>query len=119
MTRFPSFEGLAELVRTSLHVKRSERIDPDTQLLRDLKVDGKRALELLGAIEVHFGIQLSPEIHTRFQEIGSIQAKNESPVVQSLFAGSRQDDNPLTVGRLYKAVLEQLNSTLERPVSTG
>jgi hypothetical protein len=49
--KFPSFEELAELVRVSARLKRNERIDPDTQLWRDLKLNEKQGIELLSAIE--------------------------------------------------------------------
>jgi acyl carrier protein len=115
--KFPSFEELAELVRTSAQLKRSERIDPDSQLRRDLKVHGRHAADLLNAIESHFGIQFPAAIRNDLREAATVRCPDESPVVESLFASLRQDETPWTVGRLYKAVLEQLNRTQEQPLS--
>jgi hypothetical protein len=109
--KFPSFEELAELVRVSARLKRDQRLDPDTQLLRDLRVNGKTGIDLLIAIEQHYGIRLSPEIHKALQEFGSVQCKDadEPPVIQSLFASSGAEDHPWTVGKLYRIVLEELS----------
>jgi hypothetical protein len=109
--KYPSFEELAELVRTSTRLKHGQRIDPDTQLLRDLKVNEKTGVELLIAIERRYEIRLSPEIHNQIQDIASIQCKDadESPVIQTLLGSSRPEDHPWTVGRLYRAVLEELS----------
>jgi hypothetical protein len=111
--QFPSFEELAELVRVSARLKRNQRIDPDTQLLRDLEVNEKQGIDLLTAIERHYEIHLSPEIHNYIDNLGSIQCKDtvESPVIQSLFASSTLEDHQWTVGRLYRAVLEQLSKS--------
>jgi hypothetical protein len=94
-------------------LQRNQRIDPDTQLWRDLKLNEKQGIDLLIAIERHYGIRLSPEIHNHIQNIGSIQCKDtdESPVIQSLFASSTLEDHPWTVGRLYRVVLEQLSQS--------
>ncbi|WP_348263656.1 hypothetical protein P8935_03635 [Telmatobacter sp. DSM 110680] len=109
--KFPSFEELAEVVRVSARLKLNQRIDPDTQLLRDLKLNDKTGVNVLSAIERHYEIRLSPEIHNHIQNIESIQCKDadEHPVIQSLFAPSTREEHPWTVGLLYRTVLEQLS----------
>ena len=111
--KFPSFEELAELVRVSARLKRNQRIDPDTQLLRDLKLNEKTGIDVLTAIEEHYEIRLSPEIHNHIQNVGSFECKDtdEFPVIQSLLVSAKPDEYPWTVGRLYKVVLEQLSKS--------
>ena len=119
--RFPSFEELAELVRTAARLTRNERVDPDSELHRDLKLDGRRAIEVLNAIEGHFGIHLSPEIHHQFENIpsGLSKGSDSSPVLQSLMGTAIREDHPWTVGRLYKAALEELNRTERQTLPHG
>lgn len=73
----------------------------------------KQGIDLLTAIERHYEISLSPEIHNHIENIGSIQCKDAlgSPGIQSLFTPSTREDHPWTVGRLYGAVLEQLSKS--------
>jgi len=46
--RFPSFEQLAEVIRDSAQLRRDKRIDPDTQVFRDLD-----RLERMVLLELH------------------------------------------------------------------
>jgi acyl carrier protein len=117
--KYPSFEELAELVRTAARLKQGQRIDPGTQLLRDLKVNTKTGVELLIAIERRYGIRFPPEIHDHIEEIASIQCKDadEPPVIQSLLGSSRPEGHPWTVGRLYRAVLEELSRVPQSQVT--
>lgn len=109
--KFPSFEEFAELVRSSARWKRNERIDPDTQLLRDLKVNRKTRTDLLISIERHYGIEFPAEIYRTIQDIRSIRCEdaNESPVIQALFALSKPEAPTWTVGRLYRDVLKEMS----------
>jgi len=53
---------LAELIRTSARLGRKQRIDPDTQLSRDLKLNNNGSTEFELQMNGVFGIRLSPEI---------------------------------------------------------
>jgi hypothetical protein len=108
--RFPSFEDLAQVVRDSARLKRDERIDPDSQFLRDLGITGKHWIELLKAVEGHYGIEFKPELYERLQteELARSEDSDESPLIQSLFGSSAFTGHSFTVGQLYKAVLPAL-----------
>ena len=108
---FPSFEELAELIRTSARLGRKQRIDPDTQLLHDLKLNEKQVISVGIAIEQHFGIRLSAEVADQLQDMYAFQSENsdKGPVIQALFAPAESVDHPWTVGWLYRAVLEELS----------
>src|ERR1700739_1184796 len=113
--RSPSFEELAELIRASARLKRDERIDPDTQFLRNLSIAGRHGVDLLKAIERHYGIEFSTEIHDRVQSdrVGGSEDPDESSVVQTLFGNSTQTDKSFTVGQLYRAMLLELSQLPE------
>jgi hypothetical protein len=53
---------LAELIRTSARLGRKQRIDPDTQLSRDLKLNNNGSTVFELQMNGVFGIRLSPEI---------------------------------------------------------
>lgn len=109
--KVPSFEDLAEVVRDSARLKQDERIDPDTQFLRDLNITGKHGLEPLKAVERHYGIGFKPELYEQTQTEGLIRSEDtdESPVIQSLLGSSAPTGHPFTVGQLYKAALQGLS----------
>lgn len=108
---FPSFEEFAELVRTSAGFAPKQRIDPDTQLLRDLRLNEKKAISVGTAIEQRFGIRLSPEIHKHLQDVGSFQYQDsdKDPVIQPLFGSAKSAAHSWTAGWLYRAILEEIS----------
>ena len=109
--RCPSFEDLAQVVRDSARLKRDKRIDPDTQFLRDLSITGKHGIELLSAVERHYGIEFEPELYERMEtgELIRSGGTDESPVIQTLFGSSVPTSPSITVGQLYKAVLQGMS----------
>lgn|GEM_PF-5975273 len=113
--RSPSFEELAELIRASARLKRDERIDPDTQFLRNLSIAGRHGVDLLKAIERHYGIEFSAEIYDRVQSdpVSEFEDADESSVVQTLFGKSIQSDRFFTVGQLYRSTLQELSKLPE------
>ena len=109
--RFPSFEDLAQVVRASVRLKRDARIDPDTQFLRDLGITGKHGIDLLKVVESHYGITFESELYERVETEGLIQSEgtDESPVIQPLLRCSRPTGHWITVGRVYKAAIQELS----------
>jgi hypothetical protein len=110
--KFPSLEDLAKVIRDSGRLKRDKRIDPDTQVCRDLGISGNDGAKLLNAIEGHYQIGFKPELYDRIESARSIHGedRDESPVIQSLFGGSFSEQPPFTVGQLYKVVLQELRA---------
>jgi hypothetical protein len=109
--KYPSFEDLAEVIRDSVRLKRVERIDPDTQFVRDLVITERLGIDLLKAIEMHYGIEFAAESYDRMQSECSFHSKEtgESPVIQPLFGSSFSEGPSLTVGQLYGTVLRELS----------
>jgi hypothetical protein len=109
--KFPSFEDLARLIRDSARLKRDERIDPDTQVCRDLGISGNDGANLLKAIEVHYQIGFTSDLYDRIERDRSILRKDcDEPMIQSLFGGALSAEHPLTVGQLYRNVLQELSA---------
>jgi hypothetical protein len=81
--KFPSFEDLAKVIRDSARLKMDKRIDPDTQVLRDLNISGTDGARLLKAIEDHHQIRLTSEICDRKQ----FHSSPEKYRIQSLPGG--------------------------------
>jgi hypothetical protein len=67
--RFPSFEQLAEVIRDSAQLRRDKRIDPDTQVFRDLNISGKDGADLLKAIGGHHGCEFASEFCDRLERM--------------------------------------------------
>jgi hypothetical protein len=113
--KYPSFEDLAEVVRNSVRLKRDARIDPDTQFVRDLGIHERHGIDLLKAIEMHYGIEFTAESYHRMQNECSFHSKDtgESPVIQPLFGTSYLDGPSFTAGQLYGTVLRELSKRLE------
>ena len=109
--RCPSFEDLAQVIRDSARLKRDKRIDPDTQLLRDLSISGKHGIELLSAVERHYGIEFEAELYERMETEAQIRSggSDESPVIQTLLGSSIPASPSITVGQLYKAVVQGMS----------
>ena len=97
--KLPAFENLAAVVRDLAGLNREERIDPDIQVLRDLRIVGKRSVALLKAIECHYGIEFRPELYDQVQNERTIRSEDqdEGPVIQSLLGNSMQVTRSLTV----------------------
>jgi acyl carrier protein len=100
--KYPSFENLVEVTRDSLRLKRVARLDPDTQFIRDLGITETQGIDLLKAIETHYGIELTAEPYDRMQSECSFHSKaiGETPVIQPLFGTSLPDGSSFTVGQL-------------------
>jgi hypothetical protein len=125
--KYPSFEDLVNVVRDSLRLKRVERIDPDTQFVRDLRITETHRIDLLKKIEVHYGIEFTVDFYDRMPSESLFHAKkfhakkfhaknaDEPPIIQTLFGASRSEVGSFTVGQLYKAVLRELNRRPEMP----
>jgi hypothetical protein len=114
MMQYPSFEDLAKVIRDSARLRKDKRIDPDTQVCRDLGISGDVGINILKAIECHYQIGLSADI---FERIGCSIPPNdrdEPPVIQSLLGGPMSEEHPITVGQLYKVVLQELHGIPER-----
>ena len=54
--QYPSFEDLAKVIRDSAQLKKDKRIDPDSQVCRDLGISGDVEFNILKAIESHYQI---------------------------------------------------------------
>jgi hypothetical protein len=113
--KYPSFENLAEFVRDSVRSKRTNRIDPDTQLVPDLAITERNGIDLLRGIEKHYGIEFTSEFYDRIRSECLIHSKNEDepPMIQPLFTTSLSHGLSFTVGQLYKAVLQGLSKRPE------
>ena len=114
--KYPSFEDLAKAIRDSARLKRDQRIDPDTQFCRDLGISGQDGVNLFKAIEGRYEILFSSDLYNRIESSRSIlrDDPDESPVIQSLFR-ERFDDDPFTVGQLYRIVLQELRPASDHP----
>ena len=110
--KYPSFEDLARVTRDSARLKRDTRIDPDTQICRDLGLSGNIGIKVLKAIESHYKIALKAELFDRIETCRSIMQENrdEIPVIQSLLGRPIPEEAPITLGQLYKLVLQELHA---------
>ena len=90
MTKFPSFEELAEVIRDLARLRREKRIHPDTRISRDLEISGKRGANLLKAIKGHYGIEFASEFCDRLENDCRIDREDRggSPVMKSLLGAS-------------------------------
>ncbi len=110
--KFPSFEDLARVIRDSARLKGDKRIDPDTQVCRNLGISGNGVPTLLKAIEDQYRIAFTSELYDRIERDCSNlrEDRDESPVIQSLLGGSLLEEHPFTVGQLYRVVLQELRA---------
>ena len=110
--KYPSFEDLARVIRDSARLKSDTRIDPDAQICRDLGLSGNSGINLLKAIENHYKITLKAELFDRTEICRSMIQENrdEMPVIQALLGRPIPDEDPITVGQLYKVVLLELHA---------
>jgi hypothetical protein len=110
--KYPSFEDLAEVVRESARLKREKRIDPDSRVSHDLGITGTHGADLLKSIERFYGIEFTAESYDRMKNERPLPPEDpdESPVIQSLFGKSAFAPHPLTVGQLYRIVLQELRA---------
>ncbi len=115
--KFPSFEDLANVIRDSARLKRELRIDPDTKVCRDLGISGSDGAKLLKAIEGHYGIEFKSEPYDRIESDCSIlrEDRDDSPVIQTPLGGSFSEENPFTVGQLYRVLLQELGALPDNP----
>ena len=113
--KYPSFEDLAKVIRDSARLKRDTRIDPDAKVCRDLGLSGKIGINLLKAIESHFNIALKRELFDRIETCESMnqEDRDEVPVIQSLLGRPIPEEDPITVGQLYRVVLQELHARPE------
>jgi hypothetical protein len=108
--RFPSFEDLARVIRDSARLTRDKRIDPDTQVCRDLGIFGNDGVNLLKAIEGHYEMGFTSDLYDRIERGRPIlRETRDAPVIQSLFGGVSAEEHPLTVGQIYRGVLQELH----------
>jgi hypothetical protein len=106
--KFPSFEDLAKVIRDSARLGKDKRIDPDTQVWRDLDISGTDGVRLLKAIEDHYLMRFTSETYDRI-ESSPRESRDESPVIQSLLGGSISEELPITIGQLYRVILQELH----------
>jgi len=104
----PSFEDLAKVIRDSARLEKDKRIDPDTQVWRDLGISGTDGARLLKAIENHYPMRFTSEIYDRIER-SAHESRDESPVIQSLLGGSISEELPITIGQLYRVILQELH----------
>ena len=106
--KFPSFEDLAKVIRDSARLEKARRIDPDTQVWRDLNISGTDGARLLKAIEDHYQMRFTSEIYDRIKS-SPHESRDESPVIQTLLGGSISEQLPITIGQLYRVILQELH----------
>ncbi len=112
--KYPSFEEFVAVVRSSVRLKRVERIDPDTQFVRDFGITERHGIDLLKAIEIHYGIEFSTDSYERMHSECLLHSDtDESPLIQPLFGTSVSEGRSFTVGQVYKAVLQELSKRPE------
>jgi hypothetical protein len=104
----PSFEDLAKVIHDSARLEKDKRIDPDTQVWRDLGISGTDGARLLKAIENHYQMRFTSEIYDRIKS-SPRESREESPVIQSLLGGSISEELPITIGQLYRVILQELH----------
>jgi hypothetical protein len=104
----PSFEDLAKVIRDSVRLEKDKRVDPDTQVLRDLDISGTDGARLLKAIEDHYQMRFTSKIYDRI-ESSPRESRDESPVIQSLLGESISEELPITIGQLYRVILQDLH----------
>jgi len=113
----PTFEQLADLIRKITGVSNKTIIDPSTQFEKDLGVTGDDGVELVEAVEKHFGIPLT---NTKGQLCASIGLKPNEYLFHSegwsvlplWWFGWRQKPTVrnFTVGELHSVLQTQVNS---------
>jgi acyl-[acyl carrier protein]--UDP-N-acetylglucosamine O-acyltransferase len=114
--KYPSFEDLVGVIRDSARLKKNIRIDPDTQICRDLDISGKAGIYVLKAIEGHYGIGFNPEIFDRIESGRQTQQdRDETPLIQPLLGSQVREEHPITAGQLYKVILQELRGIPEYP----
>jgi len=109
--KFPSFEELAEVIRESARLRRDKRIDPDTEVSRDLEISGKHGPDLLKAIEGHYGLKFASELCDQLENDCLMDREDGegSPVMEPLLGRRSAERHPVTVGQLYRTVLLELH----------
>lgn len=114
--RFPSFEEVAEVILDSAQLRQDKRIDPHTQVFRDLDISGKGGADLLKAIEGLYGFEFASEFCDRLENDCLIdrEYRDESPVMGSFLGKSSAEGHPVTVGQLYRMVLHNLPDIQEQ-----